>query len=279
MAMGLDDLNNDLQQEAGATPPTANAGATPPTVTAQDTLLEGKPHELQVKIMKAMSARKLDQDDPILEVYNCTGMAAEAATAAGQAAKAVQAGVASIHDHIYQGAAKAGDEIKSNLIHGIRAQGVEVGQALKMLIDSAANKGAADLKSAAGELDIKLGKIPAEVQKSLDDYKKNGVAEFAKAAQVAGQAAAQASLVAQISRSAMVSVVAFLFAVMVGAGGLWGWLLLTHQVMPAGVVAMADPLRGGDLLIVPKGGTVVPPDQCPGGICLIYKQGSIPSIP
>ena len=269
MTIGLDDLNNDMQSEAGATPP----------ATAEDVLLDGKPHELQVKIMRAVAQRKLDQNDPILEVYNCTGMAAEAARAAGAAAQAVQDGVAGISDRVFQGAIKAGDEIKGNLIKGIRDQGVEVGQALKLLIDSAAGKGATSLKSAVSDLDIKLGKIPSEVQESLDAYKKNGVAEFALSAQRAGLQAARSAMLAQLSRSAMVSVMAFIFAVMIGAGGLWGWLLITHRVMPQGVVAMADPLRGGDLLIVPTGGTPIPASQCPGGLCLIYKKGSVPDLP
>ena len=49
-------------------------------------------------------------------------------------------------------------------------------------------------------------------------------------------------------------------------------ILIDHRVMPAGVVALTDPLRGGTMLIVPTGGKVVNQHQCPGGLCLIYKN-------
>lgn len=256
MATGLDDLNGDLKNEAGATPLVEN-------VTGYDLVEQSLPDSEHKLLGRWVQRYKLSDDDPMMGQYLTARVAFASAAAAGAAAKAVQSGVSSIPDQIFQGAVKAGDEIKSNLIHGIRNQGVEVGQALKLLIDSAASKGATDLKTAASDLDIKLGKIPGDVQKSLDAYKENGVAEFAKAAAVAGQAAAQSSMLAQLSRSALVSVVAFLFACGVGAGGLWGWLLITHRVMPAGVVAMADPLSGKVVIKLPDGKTATLPVPIP----------------
>ena len=220
---------------------------------------------------------RLDDLDPLWGGFIAAKVSYSASVAAGQAALAVQAGVAAIPDQIYAGAVRAGDEIKSNLIHGIRAQGVEVGQALRLTITDAANKGAVALKAAATELDVKVGKIPLEVQTQIDAYKQKGAAEFAATAKAAALAAVQANLWAQLSRSAIVSIMAFLFACGVGAGGLWGYLLLTHQIMPAGVIAVSDPLRGsGTLVSIPNGGT--PVHNCNGGLCVYYKA-QVPELP
>ena len=83
--------------------------------------------------------------------------------------------------------------------------------------------------------------------------KSEGVGEFAKAAALAGERAAKASMAAQFSRSAMVSVLAFAFACMIGAGALWGWLLISHRVMPAGVTAVWNPLDNQTVVILPDG--------------------------
>jgi hypothetical protein len=270
---GLDDLNMDAQNEAGATPPVEAV-----TGTGYDLVEQSLPDSEHKLLGRWVQRYKLSDDDPMMGQYLTARVAFSSAAAAGAAAQAVQSSVAGIPDQIFKGAIRAGDEIKGALASEIRGQGVEVGQALKLLIDTSAQKGAASLKTAAVDLDLKMAKIPADVQKSLDAYRDKGVGEFALAAQRAGEKAARTALVAQLSRSAMVSILAFLFATMIGAGGLWGFLLITHRVMPQGVVAMADPLRGGDLLIVPTGGTPLPPSQCPGGLCLVYK-GGLPDLP
>ncbi|OCB03418.1 hypothetical protein BBC27_08100 [Acidithiobacillus ferrivorans] len=280
MDKGLDMLGGDdaNASDAGETPPMA-------TGTATDVLLEGKSHELQMKIVRAISARKLDENDPLLDAYNCTGMAAEAAAAAGAAAQAVQAGVQKIPDQIWDGAIRAGGEVKGELVQGaklfVEAFVAAAGKQQTALV-AAGSTQQADILAAAqvGADKIKLAAttLTASLDKAVAAKTEQGVSDFARAAAVAGKAAAQSSMAAQLSRSAMTMIVAFLFAVMIGAGGLWGWLLITHRVMPAGVVAMQDPLRGGDLLIVPTGGKPIPGSQCPGGLCLIYKSG-IPDLP
>ena len=276
MAIGLDDLNDDVRDEAGETPPLA-------TATAEDTLLEGKPHDLQVKIMKAIAKRGLDPNDPVLEIYHCTGMAAEAASAAGAAAQAVRAGVATIPDQIFQGSGRAADEVKAALVQGgaLFAQAftkaandrqaalVTLAADQQKSILDAASLGAEKIKTAAGTL-------TASLDKAVEVKKDQGVADFAKAAALAGERAAKGSMAAQMSRSAMLSIMAFLVAALIGAGGLWGWLLITHRVMPTGVVAMSDPLRGGTLVLVPPGGK--PIRDCPAGLCLIYSS-KLPDLP
>lgn len=230
-----------------------------------------------IRALASWSAKyHVDDLDPLWGGMLVAKISWSGSVAAGQAAQAVQAGVAAIPDQIFQGAIKAGNEIKGALATEIRGQGVEVGQALKLLIDTSAAAGATTLKTAAADLDLKMGKVPAEVQQALDAYKAKGVSEFAKAAQVAGEKLAQSSLLAQASRSVLLMIMAFLLAALVGAGGLWGWLLISHRVMPVGVVAMSDPLRGGTLVMVPDGGK--PVHDCPAGLCLIYKK-PLPDLP
>ena len=284
--LDLENLELLANGSGGSTPAASVTPSAPPRaswdnlVTLKERALQGLPPEWRERAIRDAGECGVRHDNNVgWLLIGSTVQSLFCAFAAGDAAQEVQAGVNKIQGQIFQGAIRAGDEVKGALRVEIRDRAVEAGQALKMLIDSAAGKGAESLKNAASDLDIKLGKIPSEVQESLDAYKKNGVAEFAKCAQRAGLQAARSAMLAQLSRSAMVSVLAFLFACGVGAGGLWGYLLITHRVMPAGVVAMADPLRGGDLLIVPTGGKPLPASQCPGGLCLIYKKGSVPDLP
>lgn len=266
----LDDLNND--DVAGDEKPVAAPASTSITprasgddgATLKAQALAGLPAEWRERLIRDAGEAGVRHDNDVgWLLVGSVVHSATAAFAAGNAAQAVQDGVAAIPDQIFQGAIKAGDEVKGALRVEIRDRAVEAGQALKMLINSAAGKGATDLKTAAADLDIRLGKIPADVQKSLDDYKKNGVAEFAKAAQVAGKTAAETALWAQVSRSALVSVLAFCFAVLVGAGGLWGYLLITHRVMPQGITVMTDPFSHKPVMTLPSGSTAVLPGQIP----------------
>ena len=100
----LDELEMETRQRA--------APEFPP-VTAQDALLEDKPHDLQIKILRTVTQRQLDKNDPILEVYNCTAMAAEAANAAGAAAQQVHADIKNIPDKILSGAVRRERRLKA----------------------------------------------------------------------------------------------------------------------------------------------------------------------
>lgn len=278
----LDDLDDDVAGDDKSVPATPVAPSPRVSgdnmVTLKERALQGLPAEWRERAISDAGECGVRHDNDVgWLLIGSTVQTLFCAFAAGDAAAAVQAGVAAIPDQIFQGAVRAGNEVKGALAAEIRGQGVEVGQALRLTITDAANKGAVALKTAAADLDIKLGKIPADVQKSLDAYKERGVADFAKAAAVAGKAAATSSMAAQLSRSAMTMVMVFLFACMVGAGGLWGYLLLTHRVMPAGVIAVSDPLRGtGTLVSIPNGGT--PVKNCSGGLCVYYKT-KVPDMP
>lgn len=225
--------------------------------------------DVRERLMHIAIDHQINRADPAWLLVEAAVVSMNAASAANESAQAVQAGVSAIPDKIFQGAVKAGDEIRGALAAEIRGQGVEVGQALKMLIDSASQTGAASLKTAAADLDVKMAKIPADVQKSLDAYRDKGIAEFAASAKAAGEKAAQTALLAQASRSAITVILAFLVACGVGATGFWGYLKLEHRLMPAGVTAQADPVRGGTLVSIPNGGT---PVKCQAALCVLYPH-------
>ncbi|MBU2856950.1 hypothetical protein HF289_08705 [Acidithiobacillus ferrooxidans] len=286
MSNPLDELSNyvkgDDEPVAVTVPPISPAprASGDNLVTLKERALQGLPGEWRERAIRDAGECGVRHDNDVgWLLIGSSVQSLFCAFAAGDAAQAVQAGVAAIPDQIFSGAVRAGDEVKGALRVEIRERAVEAGQALKMLVDSAASAGATSLKAAATELDVKVGKIPLEVQTQIDAYKQKGAAEFAATAKAAALAAVQANLWAQISRSAMVSVMAFCLACLVGAGGLWGYLLLTHQVMPSGFSAMTDPLGGGSVVKVPTGGA--PLQNCGGAgvwVCLRFKSG-VPDLP
>ncbi len=279
---GLDDLNMDEQKTAGETPPVE-------TATGYDLVEQSLPDSDHKLLARWVQRYKLSDDDPFFGQYLTARVTFASAAAAGAAAQAVQAGVAAIPTQIFNSAVNASNEVKGGLVSGAKAfveafvdaadrqqkALVDVSADQQKTILDAANVGAEKIKTAASTL-------TASLDKAVEAKKQEGVGEFAKAAALAGERAAKASMAAAMARSAMVSVMvsvmAFLLAALVGAGGLWGWLLISHRVMPAGVVATADPLRGGTLLIVPTGGKPIAQDQCPGGLCLVYKS-KLPDLP
>ena len=209
-------------------------------------------------------------NDPAWLIVAAEVVSLAAATACGVAAQAVQAGVASIPDQIFNGAVRASDEVKGGLVSGAklfveaftqaatdRQKALETASDIRQTaILAAADLGADKIRNAADSL---TSSLDTAVQAKTDQ----GVSEFAKAAAVAGQAAAQSSMLAQLSRSALVSVVAFLFACGVGAGGLWGYLLIPHRVMPQGITVMTDPFSHKPVMTLPSGSTAVLPGQIP----------------
>ncbi|MBU2766214.1 hypothetical protein HAP94_08390 [Acidithiobacillus ferrivorans] len=273
--VGLDDLNTDEQTEAGATPPVES-------VTGYDLVEQSLPDSEHKLLGRWVQRYKLSDDDPMMGQYLAARVAYSSAAAAGAAAQAVQAGVSKIPDQIWDGAIRAGGEVKGELVQGaklfVEAFVAAAGKQQTALV-AAGSTQQADILAAAqvGADKIKLAAttLTASLDKAVAAKAEQGVADFARAAAVAGKAAATSSMAAQLSRSAMTMVLAFCFACMIGAGGLWGYLLLTHRVMPAGVVAMSDPMRGGAFLRVPGGGHVV---KCSAALCVVYKTG-IPDMP
>lgn len=277
--LGLEMLNEDV---AGFPPPVEKPVET--VVSGYDLVADLLP-VAQHKALGAWCVRyKIGEDDPIFGEKLAANVTFSSAAAAAAAAARVSDGVNAIPDKIFQGACKASDEVKGGLVAGAKAfveafskAANDRQAALLAAVDaqqasilSAATVGAEKIKTAATTLTTSL-------DLAIAAKKNEGVADFAKAAAAAGKAAAEASMWAQISRSAIVSVMAFIFACAVGAGGLWGYLLLNHEVMPAGVIAVSDPLRGpGTLVSIPNGGT--PVHDCAGGLCVYYKA-QVPDLP
>ena len=273
---GLDSLDDDLKNEAGETPQGE-------TATGYDLVEQSLPDADHKLLARWVQRYKLADDDPFFGQYLTARVTFASAAAAGQAAEAVKAGVAQIPDQIFSGAGRAADEVKGALVSGgkLFVEGFvdAAGKQQKVLITLAQDQQRSILDAAAlgaDKIKAAAGTLTDSLDKAVEAKKNAGVADFAKAAALAGERAARGSMAAQLSRSAVVSVLAFLVAVLIGAGGLWGWLLLTHRVMPQGVVALADPLRGGTLVMVPTGGHVV--RQCPAGLCLIYSS-KLPDLP
>jgi len=268
MATGLDDLNDDMEE--GATPPVVATPPAPGGKSGYDLVADLLPMEKH-KVFGAWCMRyKIDEDDPIFGEKLAADFTFESAAAAAKAAVQVSQGVNAIPEQIFSGAVKASDEVKGGLVAGGKlfaeaftkaaadrqAALIAAVDAQQSSILSAATVGAEKIKTAAGTL-------TASLDKAVEAKKTEGVSEFAKAAATAANAAAQASLLAQISRSAVASVLAFIFACMVGAGGLWGYLLLTHRVTPTGVTVMTDPFSHKPVMTLPSGSTAVLPGQIP----------------
>lgn len=285
--MNLDDLNDDVAGDDKSVPATvapSPRASGDNMVTLKERALQGLPAEWRERAIRDAAECGVRHDNDVgWLLIGSTVQSLFCAFAAGDAAQAVKAEVSSIPDQIFQGAVRASDEVKGGLVAGGKlfaeaftkaaadrqAALVAAVDAQQSSILAAATLGAEKIKTAATSLTSSLDKA---VQAKTDQ----GIDEFAKAAALAGKRAAQSSMLAQASRSAMVSILAFAFACLIGASALWGWLLISHRVMPTGVVAMADPLRGGTMLMVPTGGQVV--HQCPAGLCLIYKSG-LPDLP
>ncbi|CDQ10204.1 protein of unknown function [Acidithiobacillus ferrivorans] len=272
---GLDMLVGDADDAAPEKGQVVTAAAEPVGDAMSNALSVFLPDAVQLRVATIAARYGIDpRADPTWALVesvklgaDCAQASAAGALAAGNAARAVQAGVAGITDLVFAGAVQAGDEVKGALRVEIRDRAVEAGQALKMLIDSAASTGATSLKTAASELDVKLGKIPADVQKSLDAYKEKGVVEFATAAKEAGKAAAKSASYASFRLSAIILVLVMALGGIGGAGGEYAYLQLTHQAPISDVTDF--PMPGGTLLVLPDNVTAPSPGECPtGGKCV-----------
>jgi len=285
--LGVDDEAAPERGAAPNTPVVPSGSAQVQTATdAMGQALGSLPEAVQLRIATIAARYGIDpRSDPVYALVeavqigaDCTKAASASATAAASAVQAVQAGIGKIPRQIYDGAVKAGDEVKGALRQEIKDRAAEAGLALKAVIEDGAGKGAIALKNAADELDVKVGNIPDEIQAQIGAYKTKGIADFAKAAASAGRAAAEGSMWAKAAGSAMTMLIVFCIAAAIGAGGLWGYLLVEHRVMPDGFAAMSAPagLGGGAVVSVPNGGEVM--RQCNAGICLRFAQG-LPTLP
>jgi hypothetical protein len=210
------------------------------TETALDVALAGKPHDLQVRIMRVVSKRGLDDNDPSLDLFAAAGIAADAAASVEVAAKEVTAGVGKIQGQIFTGAIKAGESIRKDVVAGIDAKMTEGGQAIVAAIGIAAKAGSAAIADGSKDLIEKL-------DKAVEVKKKEGVSEFALAAAEAAVAAAGAASAAVRSEARVKLRYSALFMalIFIGYAGL-GWaanyeyLSLSNQIAPAPLVLNAQ---------------------------------------
>lgn len=225
-----------LERQAGGT---EEAGETPPVAsvaTGYDLVEQALPDSDHKLLARWVQRYKLSDDDPMFGQYLTARVAFASATAAGASAVAVASAVSSIPDTVYQGAVRAGDEVRGVIAHEIRGKAVEAGMALKMLIDSSAKAGASALKTAGDNLETRLGLLPADVEKLVDQKTREGVQVFADAAAIAGAKMAKAASARRFLWS--VSGVAGLLIVFTAAGAFidWEYLSLTHLIAPAPLV-------------------------------------------
>lgn len=208
---------------------TPGDGAADRQETALDIALEGKPHDLQLRVMRVVSRRGLDGNDPALDLFTAAGITADAAAATEAAAKEVSAGVGKIQGQIFAGAIKAGNSVKGDVVAGIEAKMNEGGQAIVAAIGIAADAGATKIR--AGSLDL-----ISKLDEAIETKKVEGVDAFAKAAADAASKAAKAASTRRFAWS--IWGVASLFLVFAGIG--WAanseYLSLTHQITPAPMV-------------------------------------------
>ncbi|PKY11379.1 hypothetical protein B1757_04740 [Acidithiobacillus marinus] len=202
-------------------------------MTAEDLLIDGKPSALQVKILRAISARKLDDNDPVLDVYNCTGMASEAAEAAGKAAKSVHEALPQIPHQIYQGATKAGKDISQVLRKAVYEETEQSGNTLKTIIEQSSNSGAEAIRSASDGL---IGRL----DRAIEQKKEEGVDQFAQAAATAAIQSVKSEVMQQmlLSFSGFTFLAALILAA--GAGICWEYLHLSHLIAPSPILVTAD---------------------------------------
>ncbi|OCB02524.1 hypothetical protein BBC27_12850 [Acidithiobacillus ferrivorans] len=230
-------------------------------VTLKERALQGLPPEWRERAIRDAGECGVRHDNDVgWLLIGSSVHALFCAFAAGDAAQAVQASVLSIPDQIFQGACKASDEVTGGLVAGgkIFAQAfTDAANARQLAFTASATDQQTSILDAAnlGADKIRLAAetLTGSLDKAVATKTAEGVAEFAQAAKTAGLELARSSLLAQASRSAMVMILAFIFAALVGAGGLWGYLLIDHRVMPAGVTAMQYPMSQNSLVMLPDG--------------------------
>ncbi|OCB03910.1 hypothetical protein BBC27_05810 [Acidithiobacillus ferrivorans] len=221
----IDDLENMMVNgsASGATPKVAAS------VSGLDVALEGKPHDLQTRILKIVAGRNLDQNDPAVDLFAAAGISADAAAATGAAALEVKESVGKIQSQIFNGAIKAGAEISGQMSQAIEAKLTEGGQALVAAITIAADAGSAKIKAGALDLTLKL-------DQAIEMKKAEGVDAFAKAAATAAGKAALAGATKRFMWS--VTGVAINLLIFAGIGALIDheYLSLTHRIAPSPIV-------------------------------------------
>lgn len=266
----LEAMEAKIAGNAGETPPqevVMNAENIPSArASALDIALLKKTSEEQVQILRAAVARGLDEDDPVIDIYNAATSAARSAHSTAAAALAVSdtlmQGLDRLPAQMLDGAKLAGGDVAGEIKTAAKDVAGAILQAgnlaaggmakdlihVKKVINDAAVIGADKIKGAADGL---VGKLDEAVDKKVDE----GVATFAsEAAKAAGKAAKAAAASRFVWSAAGVSFLVIFFA---GIGGFIDheYLSFTHRIAPAPFVLTAtgkidcgkDPALGGEI--------------------------------
>lgn len=251
----LEAMEAKIAGNAGETPPqevVMNAENIPSArASALDIALLKKTSEEQVQILRAAVARGLDEDDPVIDIYNAATSAARSAHSTAAAALAVSdtlmQGLDRLPAQMLDGAKLAGGDVAGEIKTAAKDVAGAILQAgnlaaggmakdlihVKKVINDAAVIGADKIKGAADGL---VGKLDEAVDKKVDE----GVATFAsEAAKAAGKAAKAAGASRFAWSAAGVSFLVIFFAV-VGGFIDHEYLSLTHRIAPAPFVLTAS---------------------------------------
>ena len=231
--MDIEDIEAQMKVSApilpGGTPGDGDADR---QETALDIALEGKPHDLQLRVMRVVSKRGLDNNDPALDLFTAAGIAADAAAATEAAAKEVSAGVGKIQGQIFTGAVKAGDSVRKDMVEVIQKGGDALLEGIKVAAQAGSDKVAEGSKDLIAQLD-----------QAVEAKKQEGVSAFARAAAEAAVSAANTASASVISENKirLRRSAAWMAAIFLAYAGL-GWtanneyLSLTYQITPAPMV-------------------------------------------
>lgn len=235
---GLEELealaNGNIVESKEAPPPATGGSKAGFGVSPKAAALDSLPQAWREELISAAAGMGIKGDDDLGWLLVSSFINAWAgAAAAGKSAEAVSHGVDKIPDQIYQGAIRAGDEIRGQLGQEMKERTIDAGRLLVAAIDRASNQSASRIKEAAGVFEKNFDKA---VEKKTDQ----GVDLFARAA---AQAAGQAARSASASRFFWsLSGVAFLIALfaLIGAGGCWEYLSLAHRITPTQIALLQN---------------------------------------
>ncbi|MBU2839516.1 hypothetical protein HF670_08060 [Acidithiobacillus thiooxidans] len=168
-------------------------------------------------------------DDVLWTVIASVINAWASAGAAGRAADAVQSSIDKIPDRIYQGALKAGNDINSQF----EKKFGEYGQTLIAAVNKARDDAAAQIKQGIQTAGVRTSesiqlagnnvKVASQTLENMlngviEQKAKQGLVEWAEAARIAGQNAAEAASHGIYSKASIIMGGALLLAVIAGGG-------------------------------------------------------------
>lgn len=179
--------------------------------------------------------------EAVQDSLECTRATAKMAAAVGASANEVNTGVEKIQSQIFQGAVKAGNEIKSALGKEIDQRLTTAGTDLVSAINTAADLGSQKIEDGAKDLIDRL-------DHAIDERKQEGVNEFSKAASKAALRAARAASTGEFLWS--MSGIAMLLTIFsaLGAGAEYMYLNLRAEVTPKPMLVRPSGVPACDMI-------------------------------